>query len=141
MLSPSNVLVPRPISSNISRLRLVALFSMPATSLISTINVLCPPERLSDAPMRVNILSTMVIAAFFAGTNEPMCAISVIIATCLKYVLLPAIFGPVIISRRLSFWSSCTLFGTNAPFIPLSTTGWRPSTMFIAPFSCIFGLQ
>ena len=40
MLSPSNVLVPRPISSSIKRLLLVAFLKIFATSVISTINVL-----------------------------------------------------------------------------------------------------
>src|SRR5437660_765815 len=44
---PSNVLVPRPISSRITRLRGVALFRMLAVSVISTMNVLCP--RLSSS--------------------------------------------------------------------------------------------
>ena len=40
MLRPSNVLVPRPISSRITRLSLVAYFRICATSFISTMNVL-----------------------------------------------------------------------------------------------------
>ncbi len=80
MESPSKVLVPLPISSSISRLFFVALLSIFATSVISTINVLCPDARSSDAPTLVNILSHTPISAYEAGTKEPICARSVIIA-------------------------------------------------------------
>ena len=49
---------------------------MPATSLISTMKVLCPAERSSEAPMRVKTLSTMPVVALRAGTKEPICAMS-----------------------------------------------------------------
>ena len=97
--SPSYVDVPLPISSNITKLFLVASFSIVATSIISTINVLCPILKSSDAPTRVNILSTTPILAYEAGTKLPTCAINVINATCLIYVDFPAIFGPVIIAN------------------------------------------
>jgi len=47
----------------------------------------------------VKILSTTPILAESAGTKEPICAIIVINATCLIYVDLPAILGPVIIPK------------------------------------------
>lgn len=47
----------------------------------------------------VKILSTTPIFAESAGTKEPICAIIVIRATCLIYVDLPAILGPVIIPK------------------------------------------
>ena len=47
-----------------------------AISLISTMKVDCPEARSSDAPMRVKTLSTMPIVALFAGTKEPICAMS-----------------------------------------------------------------
>ena len=53
MLMPSNVEVPRPISSRIRRLSFVAFLRMSATSAISTIKVDCPAARSSDAPTRV----------------------------------------------------------------------------------------
>ena len=43
---PSKVLVPRPISSRITRLRGVALLRMLAVSVISTMNVLWPAAQL-----------------------------------------------------------------------------------------------
>jgi len=132
MLSPSNVLVPLPISSSIIRLFAVALSRIYATSLISTINVLCPAERSSDAPTRVNILSTIPISALAAGTNPPICAIMTISAVCRIYVDFPAMFGPVIIAICLSPQSSSVSFGMNtAEFFILSTTGWRPSLILI----------
>ena len=97
MLSPSKVDVPRPISSKITKLFGVALARIDATSLISTMNVLCPNAKSSLAPTRVKMRSVIAIFASFAGTKLPICAIKVMSATCLIYVLLPAMFGPVII--------------------------------------------
>lgn len=74
ILMPSKVEVPLPISSKIIRLLEVALLSIDATSLISTINVDCPAERSSDAPIRVNTLSTIPSSALAAGTKLPACA-------------------------------------------------------------------
>ena len=79
---PSKVLVPLPISSKMSRLLAVAFRRMLATSVISTINVLWPDARSSDAPTRVNIRSTMPILAFWAGTKLPICAMSTMRAVC-----------------------------------------------------------
>ena len=102
---PSNVDVPLPISSRMTRLFLVAFLSISATSFISTMNVDCPEVRSSDAPTRVNILSTTPIFAYSAGTKQPICAISTIIAVCRMNVDLPDMFGPVIIMSRLEFVS------------------------------------
>ena len=60
---PSNVAVPRPISSNSIRLLLEALFKIFEASFISTKKVLSPPARLSLAPTLVNNLSTIPINA------------------------------------------------------------------------------
>ena len=76
------MLVPRPISSNMTRDFAVALRRMYAVSLISTMNVDCPLARSSDAPTRVKMRSVTGIFASFAGTNDPICAISAISATC-----------------------------------------------------------
>ncbi|OQA28915.1 MAG: hypothetical protein BWY59_00618 [Verrucomicrobia bacterium ADurb.Bin345] len=81
MLMPSNVLVPRPISSSTIRLRSVAELRIAALSIISTINVLSPRTRLSLAPTRVKIRSTTPMCASAAGTKLPICAISVMSAT------------------------------------------------------------
>lgn len=56
------------------------LFRISAASFISTIKVDSPTEILSLAPTRVKILSTRPIWALSAGTNEPICANSVISA-------------------------------------------------------------
>ena len=79
---PSNVLVPRPISSSTMRLRGVALFKMFAVSVISTMNVDWPRDKSSLAPMRVKMRSTRSIRASAAGTKLPVCASSVSSATC-----------------------------------------------------------
>ena len=81
MLTPSNVEVPRPTSSRITRLSGVAFRSISDTSLISTMNVDCPAVRSSEAPTRVNILSTTDIFAESAGTKLPICAINTMRAT------------------------------------------------------------
>ena len=71
MESPSNVLVPLPISSKIRRLFDVAFRKIFATSVISTMKVLCPDARSSDAPTLVKILSDKPMSALLAGTKEP----------------------------------------------------------------------
>ena len=75
---PSNVLVPRPISSSTIRLRDVALFKMFAVSVISTMNVDCPRDKSSLAPMRVKMRSTSDSSQLVAGTKLPICASSTI---------------------------------------------------------------
>ena len=140
MDSPSKVLVPRPISSRIRRLLEVAFLKILDTSFISTIKVLCPLARSSDAPTRVKILSTIPIFAFSAGTKLPICAISTIRAVCLIYVDLPAIFGPVIMDTLFLWLSRYVSFAINISFsIICSTTGWRPFLMSITPVVFVFG--
>ena len=97
MLTPSYVLVPRPISSNSTRLRGVRLLRMAAVSFISTMKVDSPLLMLSDAPTRVNIRSRMPKSACLAGTNDPDCAIKEISAVCRNSALLPDMLGPVTI--------------------------------------------
>jgi hypothetical protein len=81
MLRPSKVLVPRPISSRMTRLRSVALLRMLAVSFISTMKVDWPRARSSLAPTRVKMRSTRPISALAAGTKLPICAMSVSSAT------------------------------------------------------------
>jgi hypothetical protein len=69
--TPSNVEVPRPTSSSTTSDRRVALARIAAVSRISTMNVDSPRARLSAAPTRVKIRSTMPTRADLAGTNEP----------------------------------------------------------------------
>ena len=71
------------------------LFRMLAVSFISTIKVDSPVEMLSEAPTRVNILSTMPMSAFRAGTKQPIWAISTIRAVWRNSADLPDILGPV----------------------------------------------
>ena len=91
----------------------VALLSMFAVSCISTRNVDLPRARSSPAPMRVNTRSSTPIRIDDAGTNEPICAITAIVATWRMYVDFPAMFGPVM----SIIWSVVVLrnaeFGTN----------------------------
>jgi len=64
-LKPSTCSLPRPISSSTMRLRAVALFKMFAVSVISTMNVDCPRDKSSLAPMRVkNAVHQNQCAAF-----------------------------------------------------------------------------
>ena len=81
-LRPSNVAVPRPISSRMTRLRDVAACRMFAVSCISTMNVDWPRAMLSDAPTRAKRRSTIGSFALRAGTNEPACAIRQSSAHC-----------------------------------------------------------
>jgi len=141
ILRPSNVLVPRPISSRIIRLLDVALRRILATSVISTINVDCPEARSSDAPTLVNILSTIHILAESAGTKLPVCAIRTIRAVCLIYVDLPAILGPVIIATLLELLSRYVSLAMNISLLIIfSTTGCLPFFISITPLSLILGL-
>ena len=140
--SPSYVDVPLPISSNITKLFSVASFRIVATSIISTINVLCPILKSSDAPTLVNILSTTPISASVAGTKHPTCAINVINATCLIYVDLPAILGPVIIDSLLSPLSKNVSFSTKTPSPNIfSITGCLPFFISIVPDESTTGMQ
>ena len=113
MLMPSKVEVPRPISSKIMRLFLVAFFRISATSAISIINVDWPAERSSDAPTRVKIASTMPISATAAGTKHPAWAMMVMMAVWRIKVDLPAMLGPVMMATRSSFISMSTSLGTK----------------------------
>ena len=97
----------------ITRLFSVAERKISAVSDISTKKVDSPLARLSEAPTRQKILSTIPSFAFEAGTKEPICASKIIKAFCRKYVLLPAIFGPVINANFFS--DKFTLLGTNSP--------------------------
>ncbi len=138
---PSYVLVPLPNSSNKTRLLSVILLRIFAASFISTINVDSPSDILSEAPTRVNILSTNPIVADSAGTKEPICASKTIRAVCRSSADLPAIFGPVIISiccSSLSKYTSFAIYGTSSGSC-LSITGWRPFFISITSVSSIFG--
>ena len=129
MERPSSVLVPRPTSSMITRERSVAERSMWAVSVISTRKVDSPRARLSLAPTRQKILSTIPMRALWQGTKLPVCARSAMSAFCLRKVLFPAILGPVIRAKLHLFFSPARLrsLGTNSPEGRCcSTTGWRP---------------
>ena len=93
---PSYVEVPRPSSSNSTRLRSEMLFKMLAASFISTMKVDSPKEMLSDAPTRVKTLSTYPIFADLAGTKHPAWAMITMSAVWRKRADLPAMLGPVI---------------------------------------------
>ena len=131
---PSSVEVPRPTSSMITKERTVAARRIFAVSIISTRKVDSPFARLSLAPTRQKIRSTIPMRAFTAGIYEPVWARSTINAFCLKYVLLPAMLGPVIKSNE-GHPSLCSALifaslGTNSP--PgrcASTTGCLPSVI------------
>jgi hypothetical protein len=62
--------------------RSVALLRMLAVSFISTMNVELPRARSSLAPTREKMRSTRPTRQRLAGTQQPICASSVISATC-----------------------------------------------------------
>ena len=99
---PSKVLVPRPISSRMTRERLPAWRRMRAVSVISTMKVDWPIARLSEAPTREKMRSHRPRRAEAAGTKEPICARMQMSAACRSTVDLPAMFGPVMRSTRPS---------------------------------------
>ncbi len=98
-----------------TRLRSPALLNMFAVSFISTRNVDSPRARLSVAPTRQKIASTMPISASAAGTKLPTWAISAMRAVWRRKVDLPAMLGPVSTTRSGPPSASSTLFGTNVP--------------------------
>ena len=98
--------VPRPISSRITSERGVAWFRMAAVSTISTMKVERPRARSSAAPTRENSRSTTPMCAEAAGTNDPICASTVISAFWRRKVDLPAMLGPVTSQMRASVTSS-----------------------------------
>ena len=76
------MLVPRPISSRMTRLRSVALFRMFAVSSISTMKVLWPRGQVVvRADAREDAVHQADARRASAGTNEPICASSAISAT------------------------------------------------------------
>ena len=72
MDKPSLVLVPLPTSSRTMKLSFVANFNISFTSFISTIKVELPLDISSEAPILVNILSTIGSFASLAGTKLPI---------------------------------------------------------------------
>ena len=68
---------------------------MALVSLISTMKVDCPRDRLSLAPTLVNNRSTTPIVADFAGTNDPIWARITTNPIWRRMVDLPAMLGPV----------------------------------------------
>ena len=96
---------------------------------------------LSEAPTRVNILSTMPIFAASAGTKHPICAISTIRAVCRSSADLPAMFGPVIIMICCDSFPRVTLLAMyDSPGGScFSITGCRPSTMSMSSDSLTSG--
>jgi hypothetical protein len=73
---PSNVLVPRPISSRMTSDAGVALFKMRAVSTISTMKVDWPRAISSAAPTRAKMRSAGANRIARAGTHEPVWASS-----------------------------------------------------------------
>ena len=85
----------------------------------------------------------MPIRARFAGTKLPICASTASRATWRMYVLLPAMFGPVITQDRARRpGPSVVSFGTNSPGgISASSTGWRPASISRTGSATISGRQ
>ncbi len=73
------------------------LLSIDAASVISTMKVDSPSEMLSEAPTRVNILSTTPMRALSAATKQPVWASSTLMAVWRSSADLPDMLGPVMI--------------------------------------------
>ena len=112
MLTPSYVLVPRPISSSNTKDRGVSPLRMAAVSFISTMKVDSPLLMLSVAPTRVKMRSNSPSLASLAGTNDPACPKSETRAVCRRRALLPDMLGPVTINICLLSGFRDTLFDT-----------------------------
>ncbi len=95
--------------------------------------VLLPLTRSSEAPTLVNILSATDIVALSAGTKEPTWARRTKVATCLIYVDLPDILGPVRIHIVDSVSESSVSFDINSSLLILSTMGCLPFSILIKP--------
>ena len=100
-----------------------------------------PKDILSEAPTRVNTLSTNPIFADSAGTKLPICAKITIRAVCRKRADLPAILGPVIIIICWLLLLRVILFEiySSPGGSCFSITGWRPSLISISSPSFILG--
>jgi hypothetical protein len=89
--------------------------------------------RSSRAPTRLKTASTIPSFALSAGTKLPACAKIAMIAIWRRRVLLPAMFGPVIMARCRSAFR-LNEFGVKfradwPDNRPNSTVGWRPLTI------------
>ena len=85
--------VPPPSSSKSISERWLMLFRIDAASFISTMNVDSPPEMLSLAPTRVNILSTTPMRAESAATKQPIWAMMTLSAVWRRSADLPDMLG------------------------------------------------
>ena len=97
-------------------------------SLTSSINEELFIWKLSFKAIRVKSLSHIRKVAYSAGTKDPICANICSKAICLRNVVLPLIFDPVMIWKFKSLMSR-RLFGTESPIF--STIGWTPCDMTI----------
>ena len=129
--SPSKVDVPLPISSSKTRELDVAWFSIDAVSDISTMNVDCPDDWSSTAPILVNIRSEIWISALLACMKLPIWDKICINPICLIKQLFPLAFGPVniinfcLLLNRISLDINCLLVNS------CSTMGFLPAIIFV----------
>mmetsp|Transcript_3735 Transcript_3735/g.13474 ORF Transcript_3735/g.13474 Transcript_3735/m.13474 type:complete len:235 (+) Transcript_3735:697-1401(+) len=108
MAVPCDASVPRPSSSTMTNVPGVHAESMLFISIISTANELKPSLGLSVLDIRTMRASRRGTRAACAGTCKPHCASNAHAATARKTVLLPAMFGPVKMSKP----STSSVFGT-----------------------------
>ena len=94
ILTPSNVLVPRPTSSKIMRLRSVALFVDVCRLIHFTMKVLCPRKFIRGAYLRKNSANRSNDRFFAVGIKLPICAMRIRSATWRMYVLFPCHIWP-----------------------------------------------
>ena len=133
--SPSKVDVPLPISSSKTREFDVAWFSIDAVSDISTINVDCPDDWSSTAPILVNIRSAIWIFALLAGIKLPIWDKICINPICLIKQLFPLALGPVSIINFCLLLNEISLDINWLSFNNCSTIGFLPPIIFVLCWS------
>mmetsp|Transcript_3946 Transcript_3946/g.10646 ORF Transcript_3946/g.10646 Transcript_3946/m.10646 type:complete len:299 (+) Transcript_3946:454-1350(+) len=134
MPNPSEVDVPRPSSSTMTRERSVAVFRMHEASSISAMKVEIPRSCMSEAPTRHMIESKTGSVALLHGTKQPTWFRSAIRATERMYVLFPPMLGPVMRCRRESSLSMSRSFAMKALSELATTSKWlAPSSLNVVP--------
>mmetsp|Transcript_2297 Transcript_2297/g.7724 ORF Transcript_2297/g.7724 Transcript_2297/m.7724 type:complete len:208 (-) Transcript_2297:2079-2702(-) len=137
---PSFVLVPLPSSSMTTREDFVAPFKIEAVSSISAIKVLTPLCWQSPAPTLAYTASLTEIVASSQGTKQPHCASSTATPTCLMYVDLPPMLGPVTTWNQDSPLTKSQSFGMKSSCVapapsPVPPRSWNSTRGCLHPLS------
>ena len=125
---PSQVLVPRPSSSTMTREAALAPLRMAALSSISAMKVDTPRAWLSPAPTRAKMASRTGITARAQGTQLPTWARSTAMPTWRMKVDLPPMLGPVMSWNQDSPRTMRQSLGTKSTPSCSSTQGCRQAS-------------